>query len=54
MGSNFLVGFLMVIMKHFFDIEKEITQQILATMIIRIHDCKEFITNIHGALIHKF
>jgi hypothetical protein len=34
-------------MKYFFDVEKEITQQLMTTLYVRIHDCKELVSGLH-------
>lgn len=51
MTTKYLIPCLMFMMKYFFDIEKEITQQMITTVSLRIHDCKELITNL--AMLHK-
>ena len=51
MNSSFIVGFLMFVMKYFFDMEKEITQQLLWTVDLRINDCKEFMSNVYHLVL---
>ncbi len=46
MDLRFLLPVLMFTMKYFFDVEKEITQQLLMTAHIRLNDCKELFTNL--------
>jgi hypothetical protein len=51
MTTKYLMPCLMFMLKYFFDIEKEITQQMVATVTLRIHDCKELISNL--VMLHK-
>lgn len=51
MSSNFCVGVLMVILKHFFNIEREITQQMLIMANVRMNDCKELVHNLYQIML---
>lgn len=54
MSSKFFVPFLMFVMKYFFDVEKEITQQLLTTLYVRAHDCKELVSGLHQVIsLHR-
>lgn len=54
MNKNFLIGFALFLMKYFLNVEREISQQLLIMMHIRLHDCKEIVTNFyHLALMNK-
>jgi len=46
MSSNAMMGILTFTMKYFFDVEREITQQLITTAAVRLHDCKELITTL--------
>ena len=41
MTQKFLTPAVIFMMKYFFDVEKEITQQVLFTAKLRLNDCKE-------------
>ena len=51
MTSKYLIPFLMFVLKYFFDIEREITYHMITTATVRIHDCKEVISNL--VMLHK-
>jgi hypothetical protein len=51
MTSNYLISFLMVILKHFFDIEREVTYHIVTTVAVRVHDFKDLFANL--VMLHK-
>lgn len=54
MDHKYLVPVLGFMLKYFFDIEKEITQQLLVTVHLRLIDCKELISGLgHLALTQK-
>ena len=52
MSSKYLVSCLMFLLKYFFDIEREITQQMITTMNLRFNDCKEIVHNLYQVAIH--
>lgn len=47
MYSRFLIPSMIFMMKYFFDIEKEITQQLLLSLHLRFHEVKELILMMH-------
>lgn len=51
MSSKFCVGVLVVILKQFFNIEREITQQMLIMANVRLNDCKEVIHNFYHVML---
>ena len=51
MVRNSVVPAVVFMMKYFFDVEKEITQQILLTFQVRIMDCKEILHHIQHILV---
>lgn len=51
MTDKYLMPVLMFCLKYFFDIEREITYHMVTTVIGRVHDCKELITNL--VMLHK-
>jgi hypothetical protein len=53
MCSKYLVPCLMFLLKYFFDIEREITQQMITTLTLRIHDCKEVVGNLYQLAIQR-
>lgn len=40
-------------MKYFFDIEKEITQQLMTNMAMRMEGCKELLQHMLQAIAHR-
>jgi hypothetical protein len=50
MESRIFVPALVFTMKYFFDIEKEITQQLLFTCHLRLIDCKEVVVSVMQVL----
>jgi hypothetical protein len=50
MTQKFWTPALVFMMKYFFDVEKEITQQVLLTAQLRLNDCKEVVNHL-GSLV---
>ena len=55
MSEKFLIPALLFSMKYFFDIEREITQQILTSVNLKLHDCRELVSGFiqHVNLLNK-
>ena len=51
MSSKAMMGVLTFTMKYFFDVEREITQQLITTASVRLHDCKELVMTLVS--LHK-
>ena len=50
MTTNYLIPFLLFMMKYFFDIEKEITQTLLTSAQLRLMDCRDVIANLYQVI----
>ena len=46
MDTGFFTPALIFMMKYFFDVEKEITQQLLLTCQLHLNNCKEVVANL--------
>lgn len=54
MYDKYLIPFLIFIMKYFFDVQREITLQLLNTAEVRFHDCKELLSQLnHLTILNK-
>jgi hypothetical protein len=51
MTTKYLMPVLMFVLKYFFDIEREITYHMVTAATVRIHDCKEIISNL--VMLHR-
>ena len=51
MERRFITPTLIFMMKYFFDIEKEITQQLLFSLQTRLLDCKEIAAHLYQVAI---
>jgi hypothetical protein len=51
MTQKFLTPAVIFMMKYFFDVEKEITQQLLLTAHLRLNDCKEAMQHLGNIVV---